>query len=555
MSIQFDAAYQQAASNDTSWSHTVGSGSSRILLVMCGMHSVDNVTAVTFNGVSLTKLGEQSGSYRRAQVWYLLSPPQGTYTVQVTRSGTGYNLSAGSVSFFNVSQTSPFRHYTGANGSSYSPSVVVTSLATDVVVDVVVGWTWVASVGAGQTLNWSDTFSGSSMRAHSSRENGGDPSTTMSWTASGSDSNYAMYAASLIEESAFQGDVVLPLLEVAGGTNGADITLPMLGVSAGMNGAALTLPMLYIFESWVDVPFKDADIDLPLMIVAGEAKVGTVSSAAISLPFLELAGYGVNGTYDLTNTFDEELPLFTIEGTAIVGTVSEGDIDLPKLTLSAQHRTGTISRASFTLPFFDIRATTFTYYEFDQAIPLFTVEGYAHGPLVATFDEALPMFEVTGYLQRAQDGYRIYVLNTRNNVLTEYEHFDFNSFCTFQGKNLGAHSSGIMSLEGDDDNGTGIDASFGTGVTDFRLPNKKKITDAYLNAKGDGGMVLTVITDDGLESGYPVTISGVRMKPCKVPVGKGKKGRSWEFILENVGGGDFELNGIDLNVELLSRKI
>lgn len=340
---------------------------------------------------------------------------------------------------------------------------------------------------------------------------------------------------------------------VAGSTTSTgDSSLPVQNIVAGCDGVNSSLPLLSAVNCYVDVPHCELDESLPVLTISATGITGVTNTADNELPLLTVsaaAGFETDGTVD------EGFPALFCEGTEITGEVYTGDVDIPDLLIGAAHKTGRISNASIALPPLTIDAADSNFSSLDSDILLVEISAYAYGPIEYEADNVLPLFEIAAYLERAQDAYRIYVLNTRNNVLTEYEHFDFNSFCTFQGKNLGAHSSGIMSLEGDDDNGTGIDASFGTGVTDFRLPNKKKITDAYLNAKGDGGMVLTVITDDGLESGYPVTISGVRMKPCKVPVGKGKKGRSWEFILENVGGGDFELNGIDLNVELLSRKI
>jgi hypothetical protein len=591
MPITFDAAYQQALANDTTWNHTVGAGNNGILLVTCGMHNSYDVTGVTFNGVSLTKLGETSGTYRRAQIWYLLNPPAGTHAVVLTGATT---ISAGSVSFFGVNQESPFRHNTGLNGSSYSPSLSVTSIVTDVVVDVVCGWTWTASQGAGQTLNFTDTFG--YVRASSSREDGSDPSTTMSWTASGSDNNYAQYGASLIATLASDGDNTLPLMEITAGQNGADNTLPVLSIEAGQNGAILTLPSIYVMSSWVDIPFKDGLCTLPMVIVEGDARIGTISTGAFTLPSPTIISFGVNNLWDLVNTVDVELPVYTISATALSGGVNEGDCDIPVLTASATHLTGTVSTSNIILPSLSIdsavaegykgasdlpllninaivlpgtistgsfKIPSFVFYgltintgELEESLPVPTISAYAHGPITATLAEELPLLEIIATLVRASTAFRCYVVNTENNAITEYDNFPFNSFCTFKGKHLAAGANGITLLEGDKDNSTDIKAYLNFGNNDFDIPNIKRITDAYFSMKGGGSYYLTVISDDGASHDYPLTaVTGARIKNLKAEPGKGKKGRFFELELDNVNGSDFELFDITLNVELLQRKV
>ncbi len=553
MSIQYDASYKQANPTDLSWSHTVGTGAYKILLVTCAMHAGDNVTAVTFNGISLTKLIEISGNFRRAQIWYLINPPEGTYTVQLTITGGSYNINGGSTSFFGVDQTNPFRATNSTYGASYTPSLSVTSKATDVVVDVISAWLWGSlTPGAGQTANWTN-LSGT-MRGGSSRENGDDPSTTMSWvgSAGGGDSNFAMCGASLQEAPGFIGEITLPSVDVDAGQNGLIESLPSLAITAGLNGANVTLPIFRTFETFVDVPFKDIIATLPSFVGEGEAKVGTISTATVILPLLQTLSVG-SEPYD--STLDAELPIFTINATIITGENYIADIELPILAINATYKTGTISRGILRFPSLQIVGKPVTHVFIDTSLPVFTINGYAHGPLISTLSESLPFFVITAYLQRKQDDFRIYVLNLNNEALTEYKNFNFNSFCTFKGKYLGGNANGIMVLEGSDDDGESISASFNMGITDFRVQNIKKVHDAYISAKGDGSLILTVITDDGLESGYPVNLENTRTKPVKVNIGKGKKGKYWEFSLENVGGSDFEVSEIELNVELLNRRI
>lgn len=310
-----------------------------------------------------------------------------------------------------------------------------------------------------------------------------------------------------------------------------EVTMPMLTLLAGMD---------YIAGS------------LPIPTLSGELLSTTYISASPSIPMLSMFAY----TEGWGVTLDEELPSLEASGTGITGTNIITGEDIPMLEISATLLTGTVGEADLTLVMFGIEAKVGMDMVMDAYVPVLAITATSHGPMEADLAETLPMLQVTGYLQNTETGYRVFALNTKGNTLTEYDNFNFNSFCNFKGKTLGANSSGIMSLDdSSDDAGTAINAQFCIGVTDFKLPNIKKIHDAYISVKGDGGLILSVITDDGLESGYPITISSARTKPVKTHVGKGKKGRYWTLALQNIGGADFDLENINLNVELLPRKI
>jgi hypothetical protein len=117
-----------------SWSHSVGSDANRILVVgfstykwQTGSFPPDpNVSSVTFNGISLTKLRsdqhnwEESpgGSYRkfRTELWYLLGPPCGTYSIVVDFS-TAVIVRSGAVGYFGVHQSTPWNIDEGTQGT------------------------------------------------------------------------------------------------------------------------------------------------------------------------------------------------------------------------------------------------------------------------------------------------------------------------------------------------------------------------------------------------------------------------------------------------------
>lgn len=164
-----------------SWSHTVGAGSNRILIVTTAAAN-QQATAVTFNAQPLTLVGTEidGDDASRISMWYLVNPAIGTGTVQVTFSGAGQEKVMGASSWTGVHQTTPIGSFASQSGSGTTPSVTVSSAAGEVVVDSV------SNIDAGsltvdpsQTEHWNlnnqDVTGG-----HSSEP--GATSVTMSWT-------------------------------------------------------------------------------------------------------------------------------------------------------------------------------------------------------------------------------------------------------------------------------------------------------------------------------------------------------------------------------------
>jgi len=137
--IAFDSSYTSncfSPSNCSTltWSHTVGSGSNRILIVALS-HLGDDLTAtsVTFGATALSFLGVQGFFNLHVELWSLLNPPSGTSRITANFGINEDELVGGSVSYFNVAGT---RAPIGANGTSgMTLSVTVASNPNDLVVD------------------------------------------------------------------------------------------------------------------------------------------------------------------------------------------------------------------------------------------------------------------------------------------------------------------------------------------------------------------------------------------------------------------------------------
>lgn len=95
--ISFDSqANGSSGTNSASWTHTMGTGAGGVLVV--DIVTNGTITAVTYNGVSLTQVTGASNPTGNFYTYYLDSPSTGANTVSVTTSG-GSVVTGSSVSY------------------------------------------------------------------------------------------------------------------------------------------------------------------------------------------------------------------------------------------------------------------------------------------------------------------------------------------------------------------------------------------------------------------------------------------------------------------------
>jgi subtilase family protein len=121
------------------WSHTVGSGSDRLLLVGVSLRDGNtSVAGVTYGGIALSRIGYQNanGNESRTEMWELLAPPQGSAAI-VVRLSAGKRIVGGAVSFFNVDQSTPHGTFISAGGSGSTAWVKAPSAIGEFVFNIV----------------------------------------------------------------------------------------------------------------------------------------------------------------------------------------------------------------------------------------------------------------------------------------------------------------------------------------------------------------------------------------------------------------------------------
>lgn len=186
-------------------SHTC-SGSDRLLVVCIQFyHTASVVSALTYNGVALTKLGSFSDFNYNSEIWYLVAPATGANDVSLTFSGVTFGFAYSSISFTGVDQTTPMAGYASNSGTSTTPTVDVSSAADQVVIDsLCITHSGTLSVGASQTERSNGIVTSGVLKAGVSTETGAS-TTTMSWSNSTSEGWVTSAAAVLPSSGAPSG--------------------------------------------------------------------------------------------------------------------------------------------------------------------------------------------------------------------------------------------------------------------------------------------------------------------------------------------------------------
>ena len=161
-------------------------------------------------------------------------------------------------------------------------------------------------------------------------------------------------------------------------------------------------------------------------------------------------------------------------------------------------------------------------------------------------------FEITaGYI--GPDGsFTTWAMNTRTAAVTEYSDFAFNSFARLGNRYLGASPDGLFELVGDTDAGGDIIARIRSGYMQFGGPRLSRLKEAYIAARGEGEVLLRIITADG--ETYTYAASTRNMRSTKVHMGKGQRSRYFAFELVTAGQ-DFDLDTIEFVPIVMQRRV
>ena len=373
----------------------------------------------------------------------------------------------------------------------------------------------------------------------------------------------------------------LPMLTVAAGNEGAEFSLPMLTLSAtGHHGAYFSLPMLTL--SAEGAVASGAAFDLPMLTVAatGEAVITltaqlTAPSPTLTATLLSGQAFTFYGTAPSPTLEMNSVGLYitapspTLVATLVGSSVLSVQATAPSPLLVATLYVPAIITAQGTAPSPTLVATLLTseLLTFSGTGPSPTLNAsilageiltaYVTAPSPTLVAFSYPAGVLTFYgtapspylnanlLAAIAAGYRTWVLNTRKNALTEYD-WAFNSYATFNGKVLACNASGVVELGTQAaDNTTDIVSRVRTGQHDLGVSFLKRVPRVYLGGGATGDLTFRVITSEqGTRSYLLPWLHVVGTTQCRVPIGKGIKGRRFQFEVENVAGSSFDVNDV-----------
>lgn len=150
------------------------SGINRGAVIQISTQQSVTVTGVTVGGVAATQAVSATdvGSNLREEQWVCIAPPLGTQNVIVTLSAIAY-ISSGAEALVNMPQSSPVGATNSATGTSFAPSVALTTTQSysRVIDGLATALTPILyTQGAGQSLNWSETANADTRQGGSSVE-------------------------------------------------------------------------------------------------------------------------------------------------------------------------------------------------------------------------------------------------------------------------------------------------------------------------------------------------------------------------------------------------
>ena len=187
-----DRAVAGSAGTGTSltYSHTVAGTSEKALWV--GVTSYrssarSDPTGITYAAAALTKLANflgGGGNDNVCSLWRRIAPSSGANNVVVTHS-VSHDITAASISYSGVDQTTPNDAVSSLDSTSTTPSHSVSSATGDVVVSFAMGWSWAAAAaGGGLTLRYEDD-NNNGLNSIAIGDASGAGSVTCSWSFGG----------------------------------------------------------------------------------------------------------------------------------------------------------------------------------------------------------------------------------------------------------------------------------------------------------------------------------------------------------------------------------
>ncbi|MEO5360628.1 MAG: Ig-like domain repeat protein [Nitrospirota bacterium] len=529
-----------------------------------------------------------------------------TQVTQQTRNDLSSTIQVGlTCSYGAGNHTSKFDYFQGTN--SGGGSATTTALSSDTNPAAAgVNVTFTATV-TGSSPTGTVTFKDGAVTLGTGNLNGSYQATystsslsagTHSITAVyGGDSNNAGSTSSALNEviQSTAGTITLPHLITSGALtqsgNFCNNALPMIKLNAdfaAVADAALDLSVLTIDGSVVSTNVSYGLLYGLSMFSNGGVVVGTQGAGKAVFPaFTVKSQTAAKGTLELpcfqtdieyltgriADTRPLKLPRFQIDTLVYNLPIIHGSAGFPVVKVSAGVLTGGGCQCDVTLT--AIKMPSLPYVNAyaggvcaaAAAMKAFIVSTSGYGEYKGNASVAVPVFVIDSLMSFSESARtQVIVLNINTGALTEYTSYEFNGFCQWGAEYFAEGDNGIYILGADTDDGVPISCSIKTSKTELKDPKGKNEESAVKRVPAVNAVVRTpspfvfkAITDDGAENIYlpefKEAARSERTAPRRIKLGKGMRGRYWQFAIENTAGAPIEIESFEPEVTALSRKV
>lgn len=146
-----------------------------------------------------------------------------------------------------------------------------------------------------------------------------------------------------------------------------------------------------------------------------------------------------------------------------------------------------------------------------------------------------------------------HVTNPITNAVTTFDAFAFESLFEFDGTYYGVSAAGLFKL----DDVLSTEQPIGTmrlALLHFGTELQKRIAETFIAMRSKGDITITVEADEQPVGAYNLSPHGIEMlKQRRTLVGKGAKGKYWDFTLECSD--DFDYDTINIAAVPVSRRL
>ena len=346
-------------------------------------------------------------------------------------------------------------------------------------------------------------------------------------------------------------------------TINAAVTIPTWSVTSELEHGAFVevdLPVISVDSIILSGAIGGSNLILPTPVVSTSIDGGT----DLILPSLIVSATGLIGQ---VATFNVDIPKLTISSTATISKVITADINWNQLIVISTGHTPGVSSTVVNLPNIILNSQVIngTVGTVNIDFPDLEINSVGYNNVTGTVDIDLPILDVFGVLLHEAQAVTtssvvdVFAMNIENIAVTEYNNFPFHTLGKVKNNYIGMAPDGVYLLDGDSDEGNvDIDAEFLTGLSDFGTIHNKRIRDSHIGYRANGDIQVSYIADRETDKRvYTLSTTGSErgIRKQRVKMSRGVKSNYYQVGVSNVNGSDFEIDHMQMVIDVLKRRV